>query len=110
LGQNFIRFAVGNIWPIPVLWQRSLIHSDNARLSQTIIHSALNTVLNGKRPDCSINYSARGQVVNSMDLILCDALIGIQQNIKEKNYAQHTVIKTPVLWPNKLFQVLKDYP
>ena len=48
--------AVGSTPPIPVLLQRSLTYSDSARVSQTIIHSALNKDLNEKLPDPSTIY------------------------------------------------------
>jgi diaminopimelate epimerase len=39
--QDPVGMNIGNIAPIPVLLQRSLIHSDSARFSRTIIHYAL---------------------------------------------------------------------
>jgi hypothetical protein len=44
-------FAIRTTVPVPVLLQRSLIHSNSARFSQRIIHSALFKDLNEKRPD-----------------------------------------------------------
>ena len=49
-------FAIRTTVPVPVFLQRSLNHSNSARFSQTIIHSALFKGLNEKRPDPSNNH------------------------------------------------------
>jgi hypothetical protein len=49
--------------PIPVLLQRSLIHSDSARLPRTIIHSAFCKDLNEKilAPSLILDYRKMAQ-------------------------------------------------
>jgi hypothetical protein len=41
LFENQVCFAITGTTPVPVLLQRSLMHSGSARFLQTIIHSAL---------------------------------------------------------------------
>jgi hypothetical protein len=56
LFENQVCFAITSTAPVPVLLQRSLMHSDSARSSRTIIHSALCKDLNEKLPATSLSY------------------------------------------------------
>ena len=53
LSKSRVCFAIRTTVPVPVLLQRSLMHSNSARFSQTIIHSAPFKDLNEKLPDPS---------------------------------------------------------
>jgi hypothetical protein len=53
--ENQVYFAITGTAPVPVLLQRPLMHSNSARFSQTIIHSALCKALDKKLPDASVN-------------------------------------------------------
>ena len=58
LSKSRVCFAIRTTVPVPVLLQRSLMHSNSARFSQTIIHSALFKGLKEKRPDPSRVFSS----------------------------------------------------